>query len=48
MIGAVSHYHDSKKQFYKDYIKEPAKATVVTKPVFCPTTGKQIFATEAI
>jgi fatty-acid desaturase len=44
MIGAVSHYHDSKKQFYKEHIKEKVKK--ITEPVFCPTTGKQIFATE--
>ncbi|MFA6087023.1 fatty acid desaturase [Mucilaginibacter sp.] len=42
MIGAVSHYKDSKAQFLKEYVKPALKI----EKVFCPVTGKQIFATE--
>lgn len=40
ILGAVSHYHDSKKQFYKDHIKLAA----TPEPVFCPVTGKILAA----
>lgn len=42
IIGAVSHYHDSKEQFLKEYVQ----AASVPEPLFCPTTGKQILVTE--
>ena len=42
IIGAVSHYKDSKAQFLKEYVK-PA---LVIEKIFCPVTGKQILATE--
>ena len=46
MIGAVSHYKDSKQQFLKEYVKTEVKpASVMT---FCPTTGKPILATVEI
>ncbi|MBK0380996.1 fatty acid desaturase [Mucilaginibacter segetis] len=42
LIGAVSKYHDSKPQFYKEYMTaEPKK-----EMVFCPTTGKPILVVE--
>lgn len=43
-IGAVSHYHDAKEQFYKDHVHADIK--MILEPVFCPVTGKQIFATK--
>jgi fatty-acid desaturase len=43
LIGAVSQYKDSKQQFLKEY---GSVAVVTPEPVFCPTTGKQILATE--
>lgn len=42
MIGAVSHYKDSKAQFLKEY----GKVEHTTEPVYCPVTGKQVFATD--
>jgi stearoyl-CoA desaturase (delta-9 desaturase) len=40
MIGAVSHYKDSKAQFLKEYVTPALKL----EPQLCPVTGKQIFA----
>jgi fatty-acid desaturase len=44
MIGAVSCYKDSKEQFLKEYVRPALKP----EPVFCPKTGKQIFAAEIV
>ncbi|OOQ61112.1 fatty acid desaturase [Mucilaginibacter pedocola] len=44
MIGAVSSYKDSKAQFIKEYVTPFVAVEPV--PVFCPVTGKQIFATK--
>ncbi|RFZ85419.1 acyl-CoA desaturase [Mucilaginibacter terrenus] len=41
-FGAVSQYKDSKAQFLKEYV-QPA---LQPEPVYCPQTGKQIFATK--
>jgi fatty-acid desaturase len=42
IVGAVSHYKDSKQQFLKEYVRTEVKVV----PVYCPETGKQIFATK--
>jgi hypothetical protein len=43
MIGAVSHYRDSKKEFYLAYV--PAK---VPKPAKVPSEGKKALITNQV
>ena len=45
MIGAVSHYHDAKKQFLKTYCNAVPQAKII-EPAFCPTTGKRLLVVE--
>ncbi|WP_374950901.1 fatty acid desaturase [Mucilaginibacter sp.] len=44
IIGAVSHYKDSKAQFIKEYVKPALKPELE----YCPETGKPVFATVKI